>query len=84
MACADADANDSNSEIMMHQPLDQVTRVEGDDNLLKVVSQDSGTTVVRLLSKGRRSNKANVLPGTSRATRPTAASRTVDTNESDK
>ena len=65
----------------MHQPLDQVTMVERDDHLLTVDGQNSVTTDDRLLSKGRRGNKENVIPTTSRAT--TAASRTADINKSD-
>ena len=71
MACASANANDSYSEETMHQPLDQVSQVERDNHSLTVDSQDSGTTVVRLMSKKHQSNKENVLPGTSRATRST-------------
>ena len=71
MAFANAEANDSNSEVTIHQPLDQVTRVEWDDSLLTVDGQDRGTTVVRLLSEGRRGNKENVQPASTRATRST-------------
>ena len=86
MACANANANDSDSEITMHQLLDQVTQVERDDHSMTVDGQDSGTTVVRLLSKQHRSNKDNRLPRTSRATRFTQSplDRTILTNLTNK
>ena len=71
MACANAEANDSNSEVKMHQPLDQETRVERDDPLLTVNGQDKGTTVFSLLSKGCLSNKENVQSASTRATTST-------------
>ena len=53
MACA----NNSSEKITTHQLLDQVARVERDEHLLTVDGHDSGTTVVKLLSKGRRGDK---------------------------
>ena len=58
MACA----YDSNKELTQHQPLDQVTQLEMDENQLTVDGQDSDNTVVKLLSKGPRNKKANVQP----------------------
>ena len=73
MAYSNANANDSNDEVTVYQPLDQVTQVERDEHSMTV---DGGTTVVRLLSKGRRRQKDNVRViksnGISRAARTTA------------
>ena len=69
--CANAKANDSNDEVMVYQPRDQVTQLEKDGHSMTVDSKDDGTTVVKLLSKQHRSDKENVLPSTSRATRST-------------
>ena len=63
MACA----YDSNEELTQHQPLDQVTRVKRGEHQLTVDGQDKYNTVVKLLSKGRRNNKENAQPRSSRA-----------------
>ena len=67
MACTNANANDSNDEGTVYLPLDQVTQVERDEHWITFDGQDSGNTVVRLLSKGRRRNKENVQPELLRA-----------------
>ena len=64
IACTNANANDSRDEETVYQPLDQVTVQD---------SQDSGNTVIRLLSKERRRNKENFQSnGISRAARTSA------------
>ena len=62
MACTYVNANDSNYEETVYQPLDQVIQVERDEHLMTVDSQDSVNTVVRIFSKRPRRNKDNVQP----------------------
>ena len=51
MACTNANANDSNDEETVYQPLDQVPQVERDEHSMTVDGQDSGNVVIRTLSK---------------------------------
>ena len=55
----------------MYQPLGQVIPVNGDDHLTKMHGQDSETTVIRELSKGRQINLESKQPELSRATTST-------------
>ena len=75
MACpnvnANATANASNNEMTVGQPLDLVSDIEEDDYSMTVDSQNNGSPVHKLLSKGHRSNEQNVLPSTSRAAKST-------------
>ena len=68
MACTNANTNGSNDEETVYQPLDQVTQIERDENSMTVDGHDSGTTVSRLVSIGRRRNKENVQLELSRET----------------
>ena len=75
MACpnanANATANASKNELTVGQPLDLVSDIEEDDHSMTVDSQNKGSPVNKLLSKGHRSKMQDVLPSTSRATKST-------------
>ena len=58
MACTNANANDSNDEVTVYQPLDQVTQVERDEHLMTVDGQESGNTVV-FFNATKRANQSN-------------------------
>ena len=68
MACTNTNANASDDELTVYQPLGQVTQVERDEHLMTVDGQDSGTTVIRTLSKGRQRNGKDSQPKISKAT----------------
>ena len=70
-ANANATANASNNELTVGQPQYLVPDIEEDDYSMTVDSQNNSSPVHKLLSKGHRSNKQNVLPSTSRATKST-------------
>ena len=71
MACPNARANASNNELTVGQPLDLVPELERDDHSMEVDSQDNDFPVNKLPSKGHRTNKEDVRPSTSKATRST-------------
>ena len=68
MACTNATANASEDELTVYQPLGQVIQVNRDDHLMTVDGQDSETTVIRKLSKGRQPNRESKQSEISRAT----------------
>ena len=70
MAYPNANSNFSD-ELTVGQPQDLVPGLDENDYSMKVDNQENSSTVYKLLSKGNRSNKENVLPSTSRATRST-------------
>ena len=77
MACTIANAAASNelmrssNELMEYQPLCQVIQVEKDAHLMTDVGQNSGTTVMRTVSKGRQSKIKDKQTEFSKATTST-------------